>query len=266
MIGMSYVIKSPEERFKIRENMTMSDNLGYLLSQILMNSMRGIRFNDLVSFGLAKTAALVQINLRREQLRFVDLKDSGELNETAANERLVRIMELKEEYKHLRFRMFDPLLIDENTDSWRRIFHTIRDRKADIAILDFVRIYNKWTVTSADYMILKALRDLECGEEEKRSSNKIVLAKEYEVEIQKREELLEAYLLDLNDIVTELDSEYNIFEMLANLDDEFVCTSERATFKRYNSRRHKPFRYRKQWHCNFKLKIEGDHCVIVNDK
>lgn len=240
---MYTIIKLRDKRFTVKEHMTMSDNLGDSLSQILLNRTRRIMFNNRVRFGLAKTAALVKNRLRREQLRFVDLKDSGELNETAANERLVHIMELKEEYEHLRFRMFAPLLIDENTDSqkWRCIFRTIRDRKTGIAIFDFVRIYNKWTVASADYLILKALRDLECGEKEKRSSNKIVLAKEYEEKIRKQEELLESYLLDLHDIAIELDIECSIFETLENLDDEFVCTSERATFKRYSSRRHKPF-------------------------
>lgn len=235
-------IRFSDKRFTVKEHMTMAENLGDALSQILLNHMRKIMFNNRVRFELAKTASLVKNRVRREQLRFVDLLDNGKFDETDKEERLVRIMELKEEYENLRFRMFAPSLIDDDTDSqkWRCLFRTIRDRKISMTILDFVRIYNKWTVTSADYLILKELRDLECDEEEKRSSNQIVLAKEYGEKIHEKEELLKSYLLDLHDIATELDGECNIFEVLENLDDELVCTSERATFRRYNSRRRKP--------------------------
>lgn len=235
-------IRFSDNRFIVKEYITMSENLGDALSQILLNHMREIMFNNWLRFGLAKTAALVKNRVRCEQLRFVDLLDSGKLDETGKEEKLAHIMELKEEYENLRFRMFAASLIDDDINSikWRCIFRTIGDRKTSMTILDFVRMYNKWTVTSADYLILKALCDLECGEEEKRSSNQIVLAKEYGAKIQGKEELLKSYLLDLYDIATVLDEECNIFEALENLDDELVCTFERATFRRCKSRRCKP--------------------------
>ena len=209
-----------DERFTVKEHMTMSENLGDALSQILLNHTRGLTFNYRVNFGLAKATALVKNRLRREQVRFVDLSNSGKLDEAEKEERLVRIMEFEEEYENLRFRTFASSLIDDNIDSkkWRCIFRTIGKREINMTVLDFVGIYNKWTAASADYLILKALRDLECGEEGKRSRNQIVLAKEYEEKVRKKEELLEAYLQDLHDIATELEEECGIFELLEDVE------------------------------------------------
>ena len=92
-----------------------------------------------------------------------------------------------------------------------------KKQKTNLNILDFVRIYNKWATVSADYLILKALRDLECGDEKKRSINQTVLAKEYEEKIQNHEDLLESYLLDLHYIAEELDRDCNIFELLEDI-------------------------------------------------
>ena len=215
-------IRFSDKRFTVKEHMTMAENLGDALSQILLNHMRKIMFNNRVRFELAKTASLVKNRVRREQLRFVDLLDNGKFDETDKEERLVRIMELKEEYENLRFRMFAPSLIDDDTDSqkWRCLFRTIRDRKTSMTILDFVRIYNKWTAASADYLILKALCDLECGEEKERSDIQIKLAEEYEVKIRKQEELLNSYFQDLYSIAIELDQNCNIFELLEDISDD----------------------------------------------
>lgn len=215
-------IRFSDKRFTVKEHMTMAENLGDALSQILLNHMRKIMFNNRVRFELAKTASLVKNRVRREQLRFVDLLDNGKFDETDKEERLVSIMELKEEYENLRFRMFAPSLIDDDTDSqkWRCLFRTIRDRKTSVTIFDFVRIYNKWTAASADYLILKALCDLECGEEKERSDIQIKLAEEYEVKIRKQEELLNSYFQDLHSIAIELDQNCNIFELLEDISDD----------------------------------------------
>ena len=89
-----------------------------------------------------------------------------------------------------------------------------------MTILDFVRIYNKWTAASADYLILKALCDLECGEEKERSDIQIKLAVEYEVKIRRQEVLLNSYFQDLHSIATELDQNSNIFELLEDISDD----------------------------------------------
>ena len=208
--------------FTVKEHITMSENLGDAISQLFTNNTMKSMFNTRVRIRMAKTAALVKNKMRRAQLCFVDLKDSGRLNTATTNERLVRIMELKEEYENLRFRMFAPLLIDDDTDSqkWRCLFRTIRDRKTSMTILDFVRIYNKWTAASADYLILKALCDLECGEEKERSDIQIKLAVEYEVKIRRQEELLNSYFQDLHSIATELDQNSSIFELLEDISDD----------------------------------------------
>lgn len=214
-----------EKRFNVKEHITMSENLEEAISQLLMNYTEKAKFNNRVKVEMAETAALIRKRVRYAQFRFVDLKNNDKLNETTATERLVRIMELKEEYENLRFRMFAPLLIDENTDSqkWRCIFRTIRDRNTRMTILDFARIYNKWTVASADYLILKALCDLECGEIIERTDVQIKLAEEYEEKFCKQEELLDSYFQDLHSIATELELNCNIFEILENiLDDESI--------------------------------------------
>ena len=219
MMHLNTMLKFSKKRFTVKEHITMSENLGDAISQLLMNDTKKVVFNTRVRVELAKTAALVKNKVRRAQIRFVDLSDNGKLDETEKEERLVRIMELKEEYEHLRFRMFEPSFIDDNTDSqkWRCIFRTIRNKKTNLNILDFVRIYNKWATVSADYLILKALRDLECGDEKKRSINQTVLAKEYEEKIQNHEDLLESYLLDLHYIAEELDRNCNIFKLLEDI-------------------------------------------------
>ena len=242
MMYSNIMLKFCKKRFTVKEHITMSENLGDAISQLLMKDTNKNLINTRIRVGLAKTAALVKNKVRCAQIRYVDLSDSGKLDETEKEERLVRIIELKEEYEHLRFRMFAPSLIDDDTDSqkWRCIFRTIRDRKTSHDILDFVRIYNKWTAASADYMILKALCDLECGEEKERSDVQIKLAEEYDDKIRNQEELMESYLLDLHEIAAEIDSKCKIFEILENLNSELVFTSEKATFRRCNTRRRKP--------------------------
>ena len=51
---------------------------------------------------------------------------------------------------------------------------------------------------------------------------------------------MESYLLDLHEIAAEIDSKCKIFEILENLNSELVFTSEKATFRRCNTRRRKP--------------------------
>lgn len=46
--------------------------------------------------------------------------------------------------------------------------------------------------------------------------------------------------LDLHEIAAEIDSKCKIFEILENLNSELVFTSEKATFRRCNTRRRKP--------------------------
>ena len=98
MMYLNTMLKFSKKRFTVKEHITMSENLGDAISQLLMNDTKKVVFNTRVRVELAKTAALVKNKVRRAQLRFVDLSDNGKLDETEKEERLVRIMELKEEY------------------------------------------------------------------------------------------------------------------------------------------------------------------------
>ena len=82
MMYLNTMLKFSKKRFTVKEHITMSENLGDAISQLLMNDTKKVVFNTRVRVELAKTAALVKNKVRRAQLRFVDLSDNGKLDET----------------------------------------------------------------------------------------------------------------------------------------------------------------------------------------
>ncbi len=217
-------------RFTVKEHTIMAANLSDVISSILMNNLKNTIYNELVKGRHIRTAALVKSRLRREQVHFVDLINTGKLDVKRREKYLISIMELKEEYEDLMSRTYVPYLlkVDMMSTEWRCVFHTREDRNISKPVIDFVRIYNRWTIASAEYMFLKALRDIECGNDyehnqknDKKADNQITLAKEYTERISKQHDLLRSYLQDLHDIAKRLDTEYGIFDILEKASEEY---------------------------------------------
>ena len=226
---MVYLIKEPKYiRLNVKERVIMAETLGDAISSFLYNSDRNTPHNKYVKRFLARTAAMVECKLHREQIHFVDMKKTGKLDENMRRECLIRIMELKEEFEDLRSRMISPARIDMDTEARRCVFRKIGDRNAAMTLMDFVRIYNKWVDVSAEYLILKALREISCATSgsdaatnpDKLATAQAALAEEYEQEISEKVNLLRSYCEDLCGIAEELDEEHGIFDILDKLTDE----------------------------------------------
>lgn len=226
---MVYLIKEPKYiRLNVKERVIMAETLGDAISSFLYKSDRNTPHYKYMKRFLARTAAMVECKLHREQVYFVDMKKTGNLDENMRRECLIRIMELKEEFEDLRSRMISSARIDMDTEARRCVFRTIGDRNAAMTLIDFVRIYNKWVDASAEYLILKALREISCATSgsdaatnpDKLATAQAALAEEYEQEIGEKENLLRSYYKDLCGIAEELDEEHGIFDILDKLTDE----------------------------------------------
>ena len=60
MMYLNTMLKFSKKRFTVKEHITMSENLGDAISQLLMNDTKKVVFNTRVRVELAKTAALVK--------------------------------------------------------------------------------------------------------------------------------------------------------------------------------------------------------------
>lgn len=219
-----------KKSFTVKENTVMAENLNDATSLILVNYLKDVIYNELVDGRLIRTAALVKLKLRHEQVNFVDLKNAGKLDGNQRKDLLIRIIELNEEYENLFPRTYASHLLKAEmiNPEWRFVFRTIEDRNLSKTVIDFLRIYNKWTIASAEYLLLNALCDIECGndyahrqENEEKTHNQIALADEYTNRIGKQEELLQSYLYDLHNIAEKLDKEYGMFDILESFYEEY---------------------------------------------
>lgn len=227
---MAYLIKEPQHtKLNMEDCVSMSETLGDAISSFLEKNDRKISYNRYIKIGMARTAAMIESRLRQEQVHFVDMKRTGLLDESKRRNLLIQIIELKEEFDDLRCRMTLPARIEMDTETRRSIFHTIGERNAMMILMDFVRIYNKWTDASAEYLILRAIREIMCSvsgsnnrasDTDKLGTAKTALAEEYDKKISEQENILHSYCEDLCDIAEELDEEYGIFDILDKLTEE----------------------------------------------
>lgn len=224
---MAYLIKEPQYiKLNMEERIIMVETLGDAISSI---SDRKLFYNRYVKKSLARTAAMVENSLRRKQVHFVDMKRAGLLDENKRKILLIQIMELKEELEELRCRMTFPAKIEMDTETRRCVFRTINDPNVAMTLMDFVRIYNKWADDSAEYLILIAIREIECAafNNNNSSSNfdkitpaQIALTEEYNKKISEKKNILHSYCEELRGIAEELDEEYGIFDILDKLSED----------------------------------------------
>lgn len=227
---MTYFIpKTLHIRLNIEERVNMAETLGDAISSILDKRDREFPCNRYIKKNMARTAAMVEHRLRREQVHFVDMKNAGLLDESMRRNLLIQIAELKEELEDLRCRMTSSARIEMDTETRRCVFRTMGDRNAIMTLSDFVRIYNKWADASAEYFILKAIREiLSSGSSSNNSASnmdkldpaKAALAEEYDKKISEQGNILHSYCEDLRGIAEELDEEYGIFDILDKLSED----------------------------------------------
>lgn len=227
---MAYFIPKPLHiRLNIEERVNMAETLGDAISSILNKKDREFPCNRYVKKTVARTAAMVEHRLRREQVHFVDMKNAGLLDESRRRNLLIQITELKEELEDLRCRMTASAKIEMDTETRRCVFRTIGDRNAMMTLSDFVRIYNKWADASADYFILRAIREILCSTSgsnnsvsnmDKLAPAKTALAEEYDKKIREQENILHSYCEDLRGIAEELVEKYGIFDILDKLSED----------------------------------------------
>ena len=225
-----YLIKEMQYiRRNMEEHVIMAETLGDAISSFLDKSYREIFYNRFVKKSMSRTAAMIEFRLRSEQVHFVDMKKVGVIDESIRRDLLIQIMGLKEELEDVRYRMTLLVKIQMDTETMRCVFRTIGDRIATMTLLDFVQIYNKWVDVSAEYLILKAIREIACGDGENKNSifnpdkltaAKEVMAKEYDKTISEQENMLRSYCEDLHKIAEELDENYDIIDVLDKLIDE----------------------------------------------
>ena len=239
VLVMRYCLTSTPWRRKMRfttvmkEHTIMENNLsGDEISSILFrirNLNNDTVYNELVGNRLIYIAALVKAKLRLEEIRYVELKNEGKLDEKMREELLNQIMDLKEEYEDLISRSYLPHLLkseDIVSPEWRYVFRTSKNRDIIGVIVEFMRIYNKWTTASVELLLTKELRDIDCKSQDDDTTddyNQIIsaLSEEYAEKINRQEELLRAYLQDLHDIAEKLVTKYGIFDLLEKGFEEY---------------------------------------------
>ena len=131
-------------------------------------------------------------------------------------------------------------LLQFNDEERRCIFRTIPERKAALLLMDFVRIFNKWTEASVDYLILKARRDIELdrlnpasnGNQGNTDTDRLSrlceqLREEYKKKVADQEMQLKAYCDDLHKMAEKLDRSYSVLDKLEELmEDEVLLESK----------------------------------------
>ena len=212
----------------VKERMNMAETLSDAIGSFIEKNDE--IYNEYVNVKLARMAAQVVMKLRSAQVRFADKKAKGDLNDTLRTTLLVDIMELKEEAEDIRRRMMTQALLQLDNDERRCIFRLVPERKAALLLIDFVRIFNKWTEASADYLILKARRDYELDklntdsidiqggvDSDKLSQLRERLIEEYKKKVADQETQLKTYCDDLQRMADVLDSSYMILDKLEEL-------------------------------------------------
>lgn len=186
-------------------------------------------FNEYIDTKQIHITTKVQIKLRRAQVSFDDIKINTDvtIHEEFCKKLLLSIMELNEEFQDLRCRMIAPAQIAMGDEERRCIFRTTSNPDAVLRLMDFVRIYNKWTEVSVDYLILRERREYELAKlntTEVADSYKLTkileqLAEEYKKKIAEQETQLQEYCMDLQSIAEELNEQYKILDILDKLNN-----------------------------------------------
>ena len=188
-------------------------------------------YNQKIPVGKAKTAAVTSSALRKEQVHFVDAKKAHILDHSLIEECLKRILELKEEYADARSAILKDVLIPDGDAERRCIFRTFPDHQIAMEIMDFIRLYNRWTDYSAERLILLQRNEYELSRLDTRIAEHITkadadilnvlkknLSEQYDRKVAELDTLLKQHYDDLTKLTTELASD----EVIDVLEDSIL--------------------------------------------
>ena len=216
-------------RAEVRKN--MAETLSELICSFLAYKQDTHFYNHKIPAGKAKTAAVASSALRREQVRFIDAKKTHIPDRSLIEECLKRILELKEEYADARSAILKDVLIPDGDAERRCIFRTFPNRQTAMKMMDFIRLYNRWTEYSIERLILSHRKKYELAQLDNRMNANITkadsvvlnelkerLSEQYDKKTAELDVLLKQHFEDLTELATELASD----EAIENLEKVMV--------------------------------------------
>lgn len=175
--------------------------------------------------------ASIHYKLEREKVRLSKYRKMTEhaLRDLDIEQLVNSILELQEEYDDTIKLFLTGKTIPLTANVRRCVFRTLDHDVIATNFLSFFQLYNKWTVRSAEYLIVCARRDhdmekfrklIHDADQDDRNLLEDAqqnVAKEYEQNLLKRKRLLSAYVQDLHTTITKLDKQYPTYKLLENV-------------------------------------------------
>ena len=178
----------------------------------------------------AVQAAKTQYLLNREKVRLSNRAKRTEdlLHDIEIRNIVKSIQDLQEEYDY----QFNSMIADKTVpikeDVRRCVFRTLDYENAE-KLMFMLRLYNKWTTRSSEYLVDNARRDfdmdkfqrlIQAADQDKRcllEEAQQSVAKEYEQKLMERKRLLRAYVSDLHTVVMELNGQFPLLDLLSSI-------------------------------------------------
>lgn len=182
--------------------------------------------NRMVNTEIIPTVVDLQYHLEKEQINLAKAVKNYESNSNSFLDDVEvdglyrRVADAEEEYEDCKKLVYlNSLLVSPNVRRW--VFRSGRNKKLVVNTVNFVSIYNEWTIRSAEYLITEKRREHDASkfqiiietttdvEKKKRLVEAMEqVDAEYAQKLKLQKELLVAYIYDIYAILKSIDEEF----------------------------------------------------------